>query len=593
MTSLGRCFYDARRLWRAWAPVMLIAALLPLAGVAMPLVQKQLVDGVILAGRLDLLPETVAVYCGLWLLSLLGGVAGNGLGAYLNERVLLDLRQRLFEQTAYLSLAFSRREHSGRTLSLFVNDAPNVATIFGSSVSVLVGSLVAMIAGAVAMFSLSWQLAVVAGVAPPLVAGVAAILTRSLRPASRRAQEKAAELNERVTEQLNGIREVLAFGQEHRQAVGFARTLAELLRLRMRVTLVGLGMGVGQSLFSLSVTLVILGYGGWLVIHGQATLGTLLAMQSLFGLVFTPSGQMVGLISGIQKSLASADRVYAFLALTPRVREKPEARSLINPLGRIRFEDVSFAYEPGRSVLQHVSFTAMPGETIALVGPSGAGKSTLTSLIPRFYDAGTGRVLLDDVDVRELSLAGLRSQIGIVFQDTFLFAGSVRDNITLGRPGSSDAEILAAARAAHAVEFIDHLHEGLETQIGERGAQLSEGQRQRLAIARALLRNPRILILDEPTSALDARSERLLQAALENLTRDRTTFIIAHRLATVRRADRILVLDQGRIVEQGTHHELIDNAGLYRDLYDLQFGVVNGSDTSHATSSDTGLRAHG
>lgn len=571
MSTFLQSLNDARSIWRIWVPMVVAGAIVPLVGVGLPLVQKELIDSVLLAGRLDLLVPTVALYSGLWLLSLIANVAGGVLGTYLNERVLMDLRQRLFDHTARLALAFSHRAHSGQTMSLFVNDAPNVASIFSTTTLVLVGSLVAIVGGATAMFSLSWQLALVAGIAPPLVAGLAAILTRPLRPASRRAQEKAAELNERITEHLAGIREVLAFGHEQRQARRFATTLGELLRLRMRLTLVGAGLGVGQSLFSLTVTLVILGFGGLLVIRGDATLGTLLAMQSLFGLVFAPTGQLTGLVSGIQKSLGSADRLYSFLAEQPQVQQAPNARPVISTHGRVTFEDVSFGYQPERPVLEGVSFVAEPGQLIALVGPSGAGKSTLTSLVARFYDPIGGRVLLDGMDLRDLSLGGLRSQIGMVFQDTFLFAGSIRENIAFGRDGATEAELLAAARAAHAWEFIARLADGLETQIGERGVQLSEGQRQRLAIARALLRDPRILILDEPTSALDARSERLLQSALDNLMRERTTFVIAHRLGTVLRADRILVLDAGHIVEQGTHAELLLKRGLYQELHDLQF----------------------
>jgi ATP-binding cassette, subfamily B, bacterial MsbA len=263
--------------------------------------------------------------------------------------------------------------------------------------------------------------------------------------------------------------------------------------------------------------------------------------------------------------------VYAFLDEKPRVQELAGATPLGVVRGAITFEHVCFGYTPERPVLTDVSFRAQPGEIIALVGPSGAGKSTLASLIGRFYDPSEGRVLLDGTDVRTLTLDGLRKQIGMVFQDTFLFANTVRENIAFGLEQAQDVDIVAAARAAHAWEFIQRLPRGLDTPVGQRGVQLSEGQKQRMAIARALLRDPRILILDEPTSALDARSEYLLQAALDTLMRGRTTFVIAHRLATVQRANRILVLDEGRIVEQGTHAELLRGGGLYRELHDLQF----------------------
>jgi ABC-type multidrug transport system fused ATPase/permease subunit len=274
-------------------------------------------------------------------------------------------------------------------------------------------------------------------------------------------------------------------------------------------------------------------------------------------------------VSG-QRVLASADRIREFLDVRPRLEERTNALELHECSGEIVFEDVTFGYVQDRPVLRDVSFSVRPGDVVALVGPSGAGKTTLVGLIARFYDPQRGRVLLDGVDLRDLATESIRRNIGIVFQDPFLFAASIRENIAFGREGASEPEIVAAARAANAWEFIERLPAGLATHVGQRGVQLSEGQKQRLAIARALLRDPTILILDEPTSALDARSEHLLQEALKNLMRGRTSFVIAHRLATVRRADRILVLDEGRVIEQGTHEELLARQGLYQELYALQ-----------------------
>jgi len=307
------------------------------------------------------------------------------------------------------------------------------------------------------------------------------------------------------------------------------------------------------------------------VLRGETTIGTLVAIRTLFTYVFQPAGQLVGLASSIQKGLGSADRIYAFLDREPQVKDLARSRASCEMVGEVAFEGVSFGYSPDSRVLHDVSFVARAGETVALVGPSGAGKSTLVSLIARFYDPQEGRVLIDGRDIRDLPLDELRSRIAIVFQDTFLFATTVRENIAFGREGATEEEIIAAAKAANAWEFIQQLPDGLDTLVGERGVRFSEGQKQRLAIARALLRKPLILILDEPTSALDARSEHLLQEALENLMRGCTAFVIAHRLATVQQADRILVMEGGRIVEQGTHHELLEQGGLYRELFDLQF----------------------
>jgi len=571
-----RCLNDHRHLRRVWLPLLLLTLLSPSFTLAIPLVEKWLIDGVLVPLRLDLLPLTLAAYAGLWLLASVTSMLVFPLRAYLSEHFALRLRQQLFAHCEALSVAFSHREHSGRTMALFVNDVPSLSGLFGTTLFAALTSVVGIIIGAALMFLLSWQLAIVLAITPPLLAAVGALVTRPLRSAMHRAQEKTAELSERLQENLAGIREIVAFGREHSQGARLGTTLRELLHLRLRVTLLDTAIHSGQSVSSLAITLIVLGYGGYLVIEGHTALGTLIAMRTLFDIVFHPATQMLGLIGSLQKALASADRIYAFLDQKPRVQERPEARTPRAVRGAVAFEGVSFAYQLDRPVLRDVSFTAQPGQVIALVGPSGAGKSTLASLIARFYDPTAGRVLLDGTDLRDLTLAGLRSHIGIVFQDTFLFDTTIRENIAFGREGATEREIVEAARAANAWEFIERLPDGIDTRVGERGVQLSEGQKQRLAIARALLRQPQVLILDEPTSALDARAEHLLQSALDNLMRGRTTFVIAHRLATVQRADRILVLDKGRIVEQGTHAELLQQPGLYRELFELQFGHADG-----------------
>jgi subfamily B ATP-binding cassette protein MsbA len=560
-----------RRLWFIWLCLLLAAVATPPLVLAMPLVERRLIDGVVVQHQPRLLLPVMLTYSCLWLLVLLIGSAGTVLRAYLTEQMTMRLRQQLLAHCDRLSLAFSHREHSGRTMALFVSDVPG-ASALPVTVAIGLSSIMVLVISAGLMFSLSWRFALIVGIVPTIVAGLASVVTRPLRPAQRRAQEKTAELNQRLHESLAGIREVVAFGRQQMQESRFAVTLTELLRLRMRVTYMDTGMQAAQSLFSLTLTLVVLGYGSYLVIHGRTTLGTLFAIRSLFDTLYQHLGQLFGVVGGVQKSLASAERIDAFLSQTPLVYENKSARCPTEVEGAVVFDQVSFSYDPARPVLREVSLSARPKEMIALVGPSGAGKSTLVSLIARFYDPTDGRVLLDGVDLRDLTLTGLRSQIGIVFQDTFLFAATIRENIALGRPDADEAEIMHAARSANAWEFIQCLPDGLDTHVGERGVQLSEGQKQRVAIARAFLRDPRVLILDEPTSALDARSERLLQSALSNLTRGRTTFVIAHRLVTVQQADRIIVLDSGRIVEHGTHSELLKQQGLYRELFELQFG---------------------
>jgi ABC-type multidrug transport system fused ATPase/permease subunit len=573
LTVIFRTLKEYRQLWRVWVPLLVLALISVPVTLGLPLVEKQLIDGVLLPQRLDLLPQMVAIYGVLWLSGTVNQLISSTLSTYLGEQLTVQLRQRLFQHCTALSVGFSDGEHSGRTMSLFVNDVPRLVGLFTSTVITAVSSGLGLVVGIAVMFSLNTQLAIVAGLTPVLVAGLATIVTRPLKAAVRRVQDKAAELTTRIQEHLSGIREVVAFGQEHSQGIRFAAALAELLNLRMRVTLLQSGVQGGQMLFGLTLTLVLFGYGGYLVVQGETTLGTLVAMRSLMSLVFSPAGRTFGLVSNAQAAQVSAERIYSFLDREPLVKENPQARAPRTVDGAVTFDRVSFAYLPDRPVLHDISFSVRPGATVALVGPSGAGKSTLASLIARFYDPTHGRVLLDGTDLRELRLESLRSQIGFVFQDTFLFDTSIRENVAFGRANASEQELIDALHAANAWEFIERLPNGLDTDVGERGVRLSEGQKQRLSIARALLRNPRILILDEPTSALDARSEHLLQAALQNLMRGRTSFVIAHRLATIQRADLILVVNDGRVVEQGTHAELLQREGLYQELFDLQFGL--------------------
>ena len=574
MTILLRFLGENRSLWRIWLPILCLAILAPVISIMVPLVERRLIDDVVLPQRVDRLPKMAALYASLWIVSTIVVIAAGVLRSYLGERMNVELRQRLFNHTEKLSIAFSRTEHSGRTTSLFVTDVPSLTGLFSTTIVGGVGSLVAIVVGGVVMYRLNPTLALVGALGPLAAAGGAAVITRPLRPAARRAQEKAAELNQRLQEHLGGIREIVAFGREESQAERFGTTLRELLRLRMRVTAIEMGIGTGASIFSLVVTLTIFIYGSYLVINGQTSLGTVIAMRSLFGLLFQPAGQLIGLFTSSQKALAAADRIYAFLDEKPMVEDFGEIVPE-NVLGTIVFDGVDFSYRHDEQVLHGISFTAKGGDLIALVGPSGAGKSTIAGLIARFYDPDRGRILLDGTDIRAIPLASLRESIGFVFQDTYLFGDTIRENILFGRLDATEQEIIDAAQSAHAWEFIEKLPHALDTQVGERGVQLSEGQKQRIAIARAMLRNPRILVLDEPTSALDARSERYLQAAFDNLMEGRTTFVIAHRLATVQRADHILVIDNGYLIERGTHLELLDRDGLYRELFVLQFGDVS------------------
>jgi ABC-type multidrug transport system fused ATPase/permease subunit len=539
---------------------------------AMPLIERYLIDDVLLARKTALLAPALIAYGGLWLLLEFFFASMGILNSYLSERIAVDLRQRMFEHCQKLSFTYINRDHSSRLMALFSNDVPQVAGFFNGVVVTSVVSLTTLLVGATIVVRINWLLGLAVLIIVPVAGLALLVLSRPLKSASRHSQNKAEKLTMHLQELLSGLREVAAFHQERAQRNRFLSVLSESLRLRMRLAFLDSVIAAGKGSLSMVITMVTLGVGGYLVLRGQATVGTMIAMRSLYHVMYGPALNIFGVITTSQKVLASLDRVDEFLEESPQVVERSEALTPERVTGVVAFEDVCFSYNPEREVLHGISFVAERGKMIALVGPSGAGKTTITNLIGRFYDPTAGRITLDGIDLRDLSLKTLRDNISMVFQNTFIFDISVRDNIAFGRPDATDGEIVAAARAANAMGFIERLPQGLDTPVGERGVRFSEGQRQRLGIARALLRDTPILILDEPTSAMDARSERLLQSALENITRGRTTLVIAHRLTTILRSDRILVVNEGRIAEQGTHSELFRARGLYRELYDMQFG---------------------
>lgn len=505
-----------------------------------------------------------------------GGVIGVGQSFFntlVGQRVMLDIRNQLYRHLLHLSLRFFTVTKTGEIMSRVSNDVSNVQGTITNSFVVMLTNSVTVVSTLVLMVVWNWRLAVLALVIVPLFLFPTRNVGRINYAIQQQVQKKLAELTAHMQETLNvsGIVLVKSFVRQRDEAAQFRRSSEELSNLQIRASMMGRWFFMVLGLFGVVGPALIYWYGGLEVFRGALQVGQVVAFVTLLGRLYMPLSSLLGLHVELQSSMALFERIFEYLDMPTEIEEKANAPALPAVRGHVAFEHVSFEYLPGRPVLHDVSFEVEPGQLAALVGPSGAGKTTMTYLVPRFYDPTSGAVRIDGHDVRDVQLASLGRQIGIVTQETFLIHASLKDNLRYGNEDASEEEVVAAARAAHIHDMIEALPEGYDTIVGERGYRLSGGEKQRVAIARAILTDPRILILDEATSSLDSQSEALIQAALERLRRGRTSLVIAHRLSTILQADLILVLDQGRLVERGTHPELLARNGLYARLYDTQF----------------------
>jgi len=543
------------------------------AGTALvgPYLMGLAIDRIIAGGSLSALLTIVGLMLGSYAITWVANTGQGVLIASIAQRAMRTLRDDLFHHLQRLSLRFHDSRRSGETMSRLTNDIDAISRVLSQNVTQLFSGLLTLLGILIVMFLLSPWLALASMVVLPLMLGMVMIVGKKTRKAFRAYQKNLGTLNGTLEETYSGQRVVLAFGQEERVLERFDRHNATVRRLGIHAMTYALFVMPMMGILSNMNIAVVAGVGGWLSLRGIVTIGLIATFITYSRRFAEPLRQLGQLYNQIQQSLAGAERIFEVLDEAPDLVDARDAVDLQKIEGGVALDHVDFAYVSGAPVLRDISLNARPGETIALVGPTGAGKTTIVNLLSRFYEIESGAARIDGVDIRGVTKSSLRRQLGVVLQQTFLFAESVMENIRYGRLEANDEEVIEAAKLANADRFIRRLPQGYETELSERGANLSEGQRQLIAIARALLADPRILILDEATSSVDTRTEVQIQTALRELMKGRTSFVIAHRLSTIRNADRIVVIEEGRIIEQGSHDELLASRGAYHRLHMSQF----------------------
>ena len=536
-----------------------------------PWIIKDMIDKVLAEKDMEMLNY---ISIGIVVVFLIRGIFYFGqsyLVSYVGQRVVIDIRGQLYRKFQRLPLAYYDKHRTGEMMSYISNDVAALQNAMVDKLIELITEISVFIGSLGMMFYLDWKLSLLTFAVVPMVGQAMNIFGKKLKKSGTMIQERMADMTAMLQESLSAVRVVKSFVREDHEIKRYDQENERNFEAAMlNIRLMSMLTPTVEFLAALAVT-VIVWFGGYEVVEGKITAGALVAFLTYAVNLANPVKRISRAFGTMQQALAAADRVFAVMDLPETIADKLDAKPLPKVTGRVKVDNVSFSYNDEAPAVKNISFDVKPGQMIAFVGPSGAGKSTIANLLPRFYDVTEGSITVEGMDVRDVTLSSLREQIGIVPQETMLFSGTVWENIRYGRLDATNEEIVEAAKAANADEFIRQLPNGYDTKLGERGVNISGGQRQRLAIARAILKDPQILILDEATSALDTESEKVVQAALDRLMVGRTSFVIAHRLSTILSADRILVLDHGEIVEDGTHEELLVKGGLYSNLYNIQF----------------------
>ncbi|MEC0370120.1 ABC transporter ATP-binding protein [Paenibacillus chibensis] len=570
---LLRIFKYFKPYWKQTTLVLMILLVSSILGLLPPILIQRIVDHALPDKNMKLLAELVLISLGTTVVSGLLGVLQSYLNSFISQSIVYDMKNQMYSHLQRMPLQFFSAVKQGEVITRMTSDISGIQGVFNSTVINFASNLFVLSTTVATLVIMNWKLAIIGILIVPLFI----IPTRKMGNVrwklAKQTQEKMSEQNHIIQETLSisGYLLMKLFTREEKEYDSFRTINRESTRLQIRESMAGRWFMMILSTFTSLGPMLIYLYGGYLFIQGEITVGAIISFVALLGRIYGPFGQMTNLYVDIKRSIALFERIFDYFDMKPGIVNLPHAKAVDLTGQDIVFEDVCFAYQKDKQALQHISFTAASGTMTALVGPSGAGKTTITNLIPRLYELDAGSIRIGGTDIRDMTLESLRSQIGLVTQDSYLFNGTIRENLLYAGSEASEEEMIEACKAAYIHEFIMGLPEGYDTVVGNRGIKLSGGEKQRISIARVLLKNPSIIIMDEATSSLDTASEYYIQKAMHLLLQDKTSIVIAHRLSTIMAADKILVVQDGTMIEEGNHEELLRNNGVYTDLHSKQF----------------------